>query len=81
MFPMEQVQGETWLASRLGTRLGVHAALAITAGDTTAEQRKERMRQTIKRAGLEPVSCGRRRSTGMRMTYSEAFELLYGEKL
>lgn len=71
---VRQLQAELWLAKRLGS-LGAE----IHEGVTTAEERRERMRQLILRERLENRDAGRKR--GRVETFADLFARLYGEPL
>lgn len=73
---LTQLDGELWLARRLGK----HGVLIVFEGDTDPETRKQRMRQAIVDRGLECVVVGRGPG-GKTNTYAQAFERLYGVKL
>lgn len=70
-----ELDGEMWLSRRLG----LHGVLVVFNGVTDAEQRKHRFRQAIKERGCEQVVCGK--SQKKPITYEQAFERLYHEKL
>jgi hypothetical protein len=70
--------GEVWLANRLAEWHGVED---ICAGTTDTELRKARIREAIERHGLKWVICGRDTESRKSITWGEAFERLYGEKL
>lgn len=72
------LDGETWLANRLHEWHGVPDAFD---GDTTTASRKQHIREAIVRHGLEHVICGRDSATRKCLTWSDAFQRLYGEKL
>jgi hypothetical protein len=72
-FDAREVQGELWLAGRLGID-------DLYAGLTTREKRRERIREAILDRGLEQVVLGRA-PDGKADTYSRAFERLYRQPL
>ena len=73
--------GELWLAERLAP----HGALAdpegIFAGASDHASRRERFRAAISGEGLAYVVCGRDPQSRKPLTYAEAFERIYGERL
>lgn len=78
---MRLMTGEMWLARRL-SRFGV--LVGTFEGLTDSAERKERLRTEIKSRGLEcvivdiPHVPGKKR---IAITYSQAFERLYGQAL
>lgn len=76
---MRILDGEMWLARRL-SRFGV--LVGTFEGVTTSAERKQRLRQEIQRRGLDQVNVElegmKKRST---ITYAQAFERLYGERI
>lgn len=73
MWDSREIQGELWLAGRLGID-------DLYGGTTTREQRRERIREEILGRGLAQVVLGRGRDR-LAETYSRAFERLYGAPL
>lgn len=73
MFDAREIQGELWLAGRLGID-------DLYAGATTREKRRERLREEILSRGLSQAVLGRGKE-GLAETYSRAFERLYGQAL
>lgn len=71
---MTELRHELWLGARL-ERHGV----SVFAGDTTVEQRRDRVRAAILEHGLETVIAGSRDRKPE--TYAQVFERLYGEPL
>lgn len=68
------LDGEMYIAKRLREH-----GVGVFEGLTTAEQRKQRVREAINAAGPAVIiGRGKDRRT---MTYAEAFEALYGEPL
>lgn len=72
-FDPRTIQGEIWLAGRLGID-------DLYGGVTTREQRRERLREEILNRGLAQVVLGRG-PDGKSDTYSRVFERLYREAL
>lgn len=72
---MRMLNGEGWL----GDRLREHG-VDIFAGASDHAIRRERIRAAIVEKGLAPVIVGRARD-GKPLTYSQAFERLYGTPL
>jgi hypothetical protein len=72
-FDAREVQGELWLAGRLGID-------DLYGGVTTREQRRERLREEILNRGLAQVVLGRG-PDGKSDTYSRAFARVYREAL
>ena len=64
---------EQWLLRRLREQ----GAGTLDAGDTTPEERRERVRQAILTHGLTSVIIGRGKD-GKPMLWPQAFEALYG---
>jgi hypothetical protein len=72
-FDPRTIQGEIWLAGRLGID-------DLYGGVTTREQRRERLREEILNRGLAQVVLGRG-PDGNADTYSRVFMRLYREAL
>lgn len=73
----ERLEGELWLAKRLGE----HGAEIFT-GDTDERERRLRFRHAIQLNGLDMVQCGPSKATGGKSeTYAEVFKRIYGERL
>lgn len=70
---LRPLNGEVWLARRLGMR----GVLLVFDGITDPDERKRRMRAEIKRRNLADI---RVRLEGP-LTYAGAFQRLYGEAL
>lgn len=70
---MPSLQAQIWLAKKLDK------GLSVFAGDTTYEIRRMRMRQAIREKELGDCVVGRK--DGHDITYSQAFERLWGEPL
>lgn len=68
------LEGELWFAKRLGD----HGHELVFGGESPTE-RKQRIRQAIRDAGLEWVTAGK--FDGKPLTYAQAFERLYRERL
>jgi len=71
---LTRVEGEAWLLRRL-LKHGIDAL----AGVTEEGERKTRFRQAIKTAGISEVICASKERKPL--SYAQAFERLYGEKL
>lgn len=72
------MDGEAWLARRLGT----HGVLGVFDGLTDSTERKKRMRHAIHERGLAEVRITEPGTERVRtITYRAAFERLYGEPL
>ena len=69
-----ELDGEMWLAKRLGTH-----GVAVFGGVSDRTERMARIRKAIRDNGLDQVICGRREDKPS--TYAQAFERLYHEKL
>lgn len=74
---LDVLAAEQWLAKRL-TRHGV--LVDPFTGVTDTAIRKQRIRDAIAKFDVAQVICGRNQA-GKPMTYAQAFEKLYGEKL
>jgi hypothetical protein len=74
--PLLTLQNEEWLLRRL-RELGCGM---LDEGVTTAEQRRENVRQAILRQGLRMCVLGRG-AEGKAATAEAVFERLYGEEL
>lgn len=70
-----ELDGEMWLSRRLG----LHGVLVVFDGVTDREERKRRFRQAIKERDIGIIVCGKSRNKPI--TYEQAFERLYSEKL
>lgn len=69
------LSNEQWLLRRLMD----HGVPRLDAGVTTAEERRERVRQAIIEHNLVAVIAGHR--DGKPILYPQAFQALYGESL
>lgn len=65
---------EIWLAKRLGDR-------TVFEGATTAEERRERIRQRIVADGRQDEIAGKRAADGVEETFAELFARLWGVPL
>lgn len=76
--PLEQLKRELWLERRLHEH-----GVRVMDGVTDDAERKRRARQAIFDHGLATTICGRRAGDprGKPVTYSQAFELVFGEPL
>lgn len=70
----DHLTGEEWMAKRLGD-----FGYEIVFGGLNPSERKARIRQAVKDAELECVTAGK--FDGKPLTYAQAFERLYGERL
>jgi hypothetical protein len=68
---------ELWL----GKRLTEHGVPLVTRGVTTANERRERIRQGIVDNGLSAVIVGRNPKDRKPETYAQLFERVYGMRL
>jgi hypothetical protein len=81
-FDPRTIQGEAWLAGRLGI-VDLHGGVTTTSlypGNSPQEQRRERLREEILNRGLAQVVLGRG-PDGNADTYSRVFMRLYREAL
>ena len=72
---------EQWLAARLSIHRALPDAAGIFAGASDHASRRERFRAAISGEGLAYVVCGRDPQSRKPLTYAEAFERIYGERL
>lgn len=70
-----QLSREMWLVTQLKKK----AASQVFDGATTQDDRKARVREVISKFNLSAIPCGQR--NGKRATFSEVFELIFGEPL
>lgn len=70
-----QLSREMWLVTQLKKR----AASQVFDGATSQDDRKARVREVISQFNLSSIPCGQRQ--GKRTTFSEVFELIFGEPL
>jgi len=71
---VDLLRGEQWLLRRL-----LQHQVDALAGVTEAGGRKARFRAAIQLHGLDVIICGTR--DGKPVTYAQAFQRLYGERL
>lgn len=72
---MSELDSELWLRERML----IHRGPDVFDGTTDTQTRRQRMREAIKQCGLECVIIGAKK--GKPVSWRQAFETLYGEKL
>lgn len=70
---MQNLSDELWFASKIKSSGGRWDAFE---GDTTKEQRREKVRAALKVNGLENKKCGKRQ--GQEVSFGQVFEVIYG---